>query len=329
MPTSDQSACGLNSARLTIVALLFAWPLSAWSQTTSCVTYSGAIGTWTVPANTNTVTVEAWGAQGGDSTWGPLIPGGLGAYVKGDISVTPGEVLTVLVGGRGESLAVGGGGGGSFVARADNSPLVVAGGGGGASSDAPGIGAVLTESGTADSTGLIAGGSAGNGGSACAGDASGGGGGGYFTNGADAVGMPNFGRGGIAFLNGGTIVPGGRDDGACSNDPAGGFGGGGSATCNTVGAGGGGGYSGGGGGPHLNQCAAMSRGGGGGGGSFNAGTNQDGLAANRAGNGEVCFTYTPGPAPAPARVPVLGPIGLGLMSLLLGGLGFSASRRKN
>ncbi len=307
-----------------IVGLLFL-ASSAYSQTTTCFDYDGTIQTWTVPAGVSSITVEAWGAQGGNSTYQPPpYSGGLGAYMKGTFSVSSGDVLKILVGGQGESLAVGGGGGGSFLATSGDVPLLVAGGGGGASSDQPGVDAVTSENGTADSLGIVSGGSGGLGGNVCGTNQNdGGGGGGFSSDGADATdGFGVGGFGGMAFVNGGGIVPGGRLDGACDNDPAGGFGGGGSATCNTVGGGGGGGYSGGAGGPHISNCGAAVRAGGGGGGSFNGGTDQTNIAGDRSGDGRVCITYSQDMVRA--AIPTLSGWALVLFGLLLGMAGVVA-----
>jgi hypothetical protein len=314
---SDHMFKNHQTALMGIVCLLFL-ASSAYSQTTECFSYDGSIQTWTVPDRVNSITVEAWGAQGGNSTWGATVSGGLGAYMQGTFSVSPGDVLRILVGGQGESLAIGGGGGGSFVATSGGVPLLVAGGGGGASSDQPGVDAVTSENGTADSVGAVTGGSGGSGGNACGPNSNGGGGGGgFYFDGADATdGVGNGGFGGIAFVNGGGIVPGGRLDGACNNDPAGGFGGGGSATCNTVGGGGGGGYSGGGGGQHVDRCISAPRGGGGGGGSFNSGTDQTNTAGIQSGNGQVCVTYSE--ALSGVSIPTLSEWTLMLFGLLLG-----------
>jgi hypothetical protein len=321
--TKLKESSGRSLSRIAVATLavgatsLLALPAAAQQQT--CFDYTGAIETWEVPAGVTVISAEAWGAQGGDSTYGTLRTGGLGAYVSGDVSVTPGESLQILVGGRGESLAVGGGGGGSFLVSSTNMPLLVAGGGGGASSDENGVGATVAENGTADSLGLISGGTGGAGGNACLeNENNGGGGAGFSTDGATAPAL-NSGVGGIAFLNGGTIVPGGRNDGACTADPSGGFGGGGSATCNTVGGGGGGGYSGGAGGPHLSNCgAAVVRAGGGGGGSFNSGSNQVNTPADRSGNGQICISAAvqpPAPVPPSIPVPTLPLYGLVLTTL--------------
>ncbi len=92
--------------------------------------YTGSIENWTVPSGVTLVTIEARGAQGGNSSYGT---GGLGALIQGTVSVTPGEQLKVLVGEQGYGDSDGaGGGGGSFITRSDDTPLVIAGGGGGA-----------------------------------------------------------------------------------------------------------------------------------------------------------------------------------------------------
>jgi hypothetical protein len=311
----------MRSTLLIVFAGLLFLTSSAYAQTTTCFSYDGTIQTWTVPDGVTSITLEAWGAQGGNSTWSGTVAGGLGAYVRGTFAVTPGDELKILVGGQGESGSVGGGGGGSFVANIGDVPLLVAGGGGGASSDQEGVDAVTSQDGTADSLGIVLGGSGGAGGNACSlNDNDGGGGGGFYFDGADATDgvAGNGGFGGIAFVNGGTIVPGGRLDGACSNDPAGGFGGGGSAACNTVGGGGGGGYSGGAGGPHINNCGASVRAGGGGGGSFNGGTDQTNTAGVQSGDGEICITYE---AFTGVAIPTLDKGFLVFFGLLLGLVG--------
>uniref|UniRef100_A0A1I8JKJ3 receptor protein-tyrosine kinase n=1 Tax=Macrostomum lignano TaxID=282301 RepID=A0A1I8JKJ3_9PLAT len=83
--------------------------------------------------------IEIAGAKGG-SNYGEGKYGGRGALVAGNVSLTAGSVLSIVVGqagGHARSEHVGsGGGGGSFVYRAsDSEPLMAAGGGGGASRD--------------------------------------------------------------------------------------------------------------------------------------------------------------------------------------------------
>lgn len=265
---------------LTAAALLLTTGLGA--QTT--FNYTGTLQTYTVPVGVTSIRIEARGAQGGSVTVACAATGGLGAQMIGDFAVTPGEVLTILVGGQGQSNGEdGGGGGGSFVVRTGNVPLIVAGGGGGASNNIQictgnrnGVNASITTSGTASANGLVAGGTAGNGGGANVG--SGGGGGGFNTDGVGGSGNPN-GRG-RAFVNGGAGGTG------IANDH-GGFGGGGSGWFYGGNGGGGGGYSGGG---TDGNYPSTYFGGGGGGGSYNAGTNQVNTAGVQTGNGTVIIT---------------------------------------
>ena len=134
-------------------------------ETESCNTtptvYSSAVSTtYNVPAGCDTLTVKAWGAGGaGGGHSGQGAAGGGGGFAKADISVTPGESLTIEVGGggaggtggsgigggtttpsegggtggaRGDAEAGGGGGGGGYAAVLRSSTyLVQAGGGGG------------------------------------------------------------------------------------------------------------------------------------------------------------------------------------------------------
>src|ERR1041385_3267556 len=83
--------------------------------------YSGAMQTYVVPAGVTTLTIEAWGAQGG-ANWVNNV--NFGGYSKADFPVTPGETLYIFVGqqpngttggfnggGNGEGAGQGGGGG--------------------------------------------------------------------------------------------------------------------------------------------------------------------------------------------------------------------------
>ena len=130
-------------------------------QTFNC---TGAPQSFVVPLCVTSVTVEAWGAGGGgggiDTYTGS--PGGGGAYATAVLAVTPGQILTVIVGcggsqggacatngaggaggygyGNGGSggnsgpsgcSGPGGGGGGGSAVLNGGTPVVVAGGGGG------------------------------------------------------------------------------------------------------------------------------------------------------------------------------------------------------
>jgi hypothetical protein len=288
--------------RRTMGSFLFVLLLNATlpAQVVQTFNYLGAIQQFTVPACVTTMTIEAYGAQGG-SILNQInaYPGGRGAFMSGVFTVSAGQVLRILVGGQGVDLNQGvscatGGGGGSYVALTGvgtPTPWVVAGGGGGRrginSGFALNADGVVTNNGVASADNTGAGGSAGNGGLSGepAGTGTGGPGGGYLTNGGPCgVSVPA--QPGVAFVNGGTIAltcaP--FTSGFSSN---GGFGGGGAGCwCYRGTPGGGGGYSGGGAGVNDNA--------GGGGGSFNAGINQVNTAGANIGNGIVILRYNYG-----------------------------------
>lgn len=252
------------------------------STVTATFNYTGVLQTFTVPAGVTSITVDARGAQGGSVSTTCAATGGLGARIVGDVAVTPGEVITILVGQQGlTNGSDAGGGGGSYVVRTGNIPLIVAGGGGGASNNIGQCGAnrdglpgQATTSGTASANGLVAGGTSGNGGGASSG--SGGGGGGFYTDGVAGAGLP--GNNGKCFINGGA-------GGTGNNADFGGYGGGGAGWFTGGNGGGGGGYSGG------ATSGSQPYTGGGGGGSFNSGTNQTNTTGFQAGNGFVTISY--------------------------------------
>ena len=261
--------------------------------TTQTFTFTGSLTSFTVPnLCVNTVTIDARGAGGGSVSNTCNGFGGLGARMIGVVTVTPGQVLTILVGGAGVSNSSdAGGGGGSFLATV-TVPLVVAGGGasnniGQCGSNLNGVNASITTIGTANASGTISVGVNGNGGGASGG--SGGGGGGFFSNGSNGAGNTNV--GGKSFLNGGA-----GGTGLGTND--GGFGGGGCGW-QTGGGGGGGGYSGG-----ATQGSSPYTGGGGGG-SFNAGTSQTNTAGFQSDDGLVLISYQLG-TPITASSTALG-----------------------
>ncbi len=200
------------------------------NQLNGKVTVTAGIQSWTVPS-TGTYRIEAWGAEGGTQT--PYGPGGKGAHVRGDIALTQGDVLKVLVGQMGKTgtnYDVGGGGGTFVVKTMGNLPLMVAGGGG--SPGNCGVANMPAQNGKgADGTGN--GGTSGNNGGWCGCGGDGSGGGGFNTNGG--------GDGGKAFVNGGKGADTERP-GQCVDSGLGGFGGGGNGG---NGGPGGGGYQGG------------------------------------------------------------------------------------
>ena len=90
-------------------------PLRA-SRTDVTFTYTGASQAWTVPAGIDIIVAHLWGggASSGYDT-NNVVYGGAGGFTTGLLQVTPGEILRVMVGGRGEnsqgSEVYGGGGG--------------------------------------------------------------------------------------------------------------------------------------------------------------------------------------------------------------------------
>ena len=234
------------------------------------VAYSGAQVDFNVPACVKSLTIEAWGAQGGKNVQCVYV-GGKGAYVKGTFVTAGSEVLHVVVGGLGKNYDLGNtsnggssGGGGSFIWKGnDPQPWLVAGGGGGAAictsggndANSPGIGGVVGPDGTKDLGNYNAGG----------------------TNGSDGTGQ-GAGRG----WNTVKTTPAGVGGGLTQ----GGFGGGGEVS-GTHSGGGGGGYSGGGAHPYVGPFAV----GGGGAGSYNAGANTTATGNTQSGNGQVKFSW--------------------------------------
>ncbi len=69
--------------------------------------------TYTIPSGVTTIRITAYGAQGG-SCFGGI--GGRGAMIVGTFGVSPGDVLSILVGQHGGSTGYASGGGGTFVA---------------------------------------------------------------------------------------------------------------------------------------------------------------------------------------------------------------------
>lgn len=240
------------------------------------VTVSSGIQAFSI-ATTGTYIIEVWGAEGGQggSNSGTGNMGGKGAYMKGQFSLTSGQVLQILVGQMGLKNTVasatygGGGGGGTFVGvgatYGATTPLIIAGGGGGggnysntSSETDLGKNAITTNSGdTTGSRPTYGYGHTGGGWSVS----------GIGSAGTYPVGFKSGGTGGYGYGSG----------------ALGGFGGGGGADHS---GGGGGGYS---GGSIYNYNAVGS--GGDGGGSYNGGTNQTNTAGVRTGHGQVIITH--------------------------------------
>lgn len=240
---------------------------------------------WTVP-QTGVYRFTLTGGSGGihSGSFYPCFPGA-GAVVQGDITLTSGDVIKIVVGQKPSSTTgqIGngaGGGGGSWVYTgpigASGNLLFVAGGGGGTghgssiSTGGNGKGGNMANNSNESSFGVSFGvnprsgsGSAGNNGIGQGGKAGsqqnagwGGGGAGWLSDGDNSSNLTGY--GGTRFIGGQS------DDGV---HQYGGFGGGGGAGGNGNSGGGGGGYTGGGAGHGWNS---VHFGGGGGGGSYAA-----------------------------------------------------------
>lgn len=247
-----------------------------------------ADGTFTVPANVHTISVELWAAAGSNNSnpGNPQGGSGGGAYTQKTIAVTPGAMHTVTVG----QAAVGADGGDSWfstaltaLAKGGKKNAAEVGGAGGLAS--AGIGDTKFSGGTGGNSpggsgggggGANASGNGGNGGNGAAGGGGGGGGGAGANNGANAV------------------------------TTAGGAGGNGSSgTGGTSGGGAGSGTGGGGGGDNTNNGGAAGTNGGGSGGPGNGGGPNPGgakgggvggwagTAREVGGRGEVKISYSP------------------------------------
>ena len=256
--------------------------------------YTGSIQTWTVPAGVTAININGKGAQGGNT-------GGLGAQIRGDFAVTPGDVLNILVGQMG-TLSVndnGGGGGGTFIWKQDGNVLfIAAGGGGGRAGNSNGSfggdgSADTTPNDSVNGSGNGTSGTLGNGGVGGTCDwincdiiGTGGGGSGWLSNGLAGTGTSNDATGGNSPLNNGAGGSGYND---CQNENVyGGYGGGGGGGGCSGAGGGGGGYNGGGGG---NSWNGDTWGSGAGGGSYNIGTNQNNTAGANIGDGSVTISW--------------------------------------
>ena len=245
---------------------------AAAAATPLTFSYAGDSQTYTVPTDGSVcfAAISAAGANGGDAallSQTVTAPGGVGGNAHGVFALTPGDTVTIDVGGRGANggqAATGSGGG--FGGGADGGSGAAGGGvaeGGGSG----GGGATTVSDGT--SLLLVAGGGGGAGtltsagGTGGAGGAGGGNGSGAASPGSTGAG----GAGGTTSAGGAGGAAGGDDatDGAAGTAGDGGVGGdGASIGLNGGGGGGGGGVFGGGGGGGATEGSA---GGGGGGGA--------------------------------------------------------------
>jgi hypothetical protein len=257
----NSSSCGGGSQSMTVIFV-------SGNDVTHTFNFTGSAQTFTIPSGVTSISIETWGGQGANTSYS----GGLGGYAKGDLSVTPGEVLNLYVGGQGGVYSVGDQG--SWTAGGWNGGGLGYryGRGGGGASD-------IRKGGTALANRVIV--AAGGGGASNASQCYGGEGGGY----TGSTGL-RFNSGDPGFCGqGGTQSAGGA---ACTNygsAAAGGpgQGGNGGTSGNADGTGGGGGYYGGGGGD---------QGGAGGGSSYIGGVTSGSTNAGlKSGDGQISITY--------------------------------------
>lgn len=263
-----------------VVGSLLTWVAPAAQATSQTYVYTGGPQIYVVPPGVTSINVTLSGAQGASPSGGGT--GGLGGSVAATVSVTPGEVLQVMVGGSGTVSSYNGGG--------------TTGGGGASDIRRPAFStssscAYNLTCGAAQRI-IVAGG---------------GGSGAWYSDGASGTGGGNGGAGGQV-ATGGTAAGTGATAGGAATSGAGGSGGtgGGSGAGSGTGAngslaaggalgwkpganggGGGGGYYGGGGGGSSTYAGA---GGGGGGTSWAGGTGVSGAVfsdADRSGSGVI------------------------------------------
>ncbi|MBK7305978.1 MAG: hypothetical protein IPI88_02400 [Chitinophagaceae bacterium] len=301
-----------NATALPVTATVTVTPiLTIVTPTTTIYNFTGSAQTFTVPAGVSSINITTLGAEGGAGAIGAANgggpaggAGGRGSRATGTLAVTPGQVLTIFVGGAGGAPTAGFNGGGT-------GGSVNAGGGGGAS-DVRFPGAS-----SADRV-IVAAGGGGGGRGGCEGSigapgagGAGGNGDGNGANGGDSptgVGVAGGGFGAIG------VVPGLQGigcagflgaPGLASAGPAGGNGGAGQSCCcfnfaSVPGGGGGGGgflggAGGGGGSAGTVLCAGNDKGAGGGGAggtSFTGGVTAGAITTNiQTGNGQVVLNY--------------------------------------
>jgi hypothetical protein len=246
--------------------------------------FTGAEQTFPVPAGVTSIHVVAVGARGGGGV-GNGAPGGLGARVTTDLSVSPGQTVFVEVGGNGEDGAGNSGGKGGFNGGGECFVEENSGSGGGGGGGATDVRLTSRSQPNSLASRLVVaagGGGSGGSGSGGAGGAAGqdgGGAAGTEPGGAGTAGTPTGGGTGEPNVgSAGTVGQGGKG-GYPYSKSGGGAGGG----------GGGGLFGGGGGGGALN----ISSGGGGGGGGSSGGGD---VAPDTTGVPSVTISYsTPAP----------------------------------
>ena len=139
---TDSNGCGNSTTTCTAVSLSDICP----THGTVNFGYAAAVQTLVVPSCISSVTIDAYGAQGGTNTGYFDNEGGLGGHNQATFDVIPGSTLYIYVGnqpignaagfnGGGPGAGIGTGGGGASDVRMGgndlDSRIIVAGGGGG------------------------------------------------------------------------------------------------------------------------------------------------------------------------------------------------------
>ena len=267
--------------------------------------HTGTVQTWTVPVGVTSVDLELFGAQGSNNSVANGF-GGFGGSAFGTLAVTPGETLSIFVGGRG--IGLNGGFNGGADAGFTNSSGSRGGGGGGASDIRRGAAALVDRM-------IVAAGGGGAGGARLQGvgpGSGGGGGGGWYGGGGGGGYNGGLGFGGTQFAGG--LGGAGDFGGGDGGDGLFGLGGaGGSAPTNNqagTNSGSNGGAGGGLVGVNGQQGIPNWRGGGGGGGSSYLGGVTNGWTniGVQSGDGFVRFEFSVNAVPEPASLAIFGTI---------------------
>jgi hypothetical protein len=193
------TSTGTLPVTVTNTTIFYAEAVAGGGTQTQTFSFTGAPQFFVVPVGTDSVQIEAWGAQGNSNN--QLVAGGLGGYASGKLDVTPGDTLWIYVGGGGTVSNAGGYNGGG-TGGVSPCTTAVAGGGGGASDVRHGGNMLANRV----LVGAGGGGAGGNRIAGCGRGNGGGGGGGYYGGGGGAAwpgGTPG------ALPTGGTQVAGG------------------------------------------------------------------------------------------------------------------------
>lgn len=164
--TSGVSGTNNNTLRYPAASATQVWCRLEKRSTTTTFNYTGNVQTFTVPTGTIMLTMEAWGAQGGNAD--TRFSGGLGGYSVGTLS-SPTGTLYVCVGGVGTTddgsyssyTSMPGGYNGGGAGRAWEDTYHGGGGGGGATHIATATGTLASLSANTNSVLIVAGGGGG------------------------------------------------------------------------------------------------------------------------------------------------------------------------